>query len=126
MRSKSNFTAIGNVLSDMPLLLVRSDWSFSMSVKSWFSDLYALENPVVKDVFCSSACKLFSTNMCFRCKKIIEKENGRFKFFEVIVLCYTLPLYGWIYIYSHRSPQRKLKNEHMMHGFFLEEYPMSL
>ena len=44
-------------MSDMPLLLVRSDWSFSTSVKSWFSHLYALENPVVKDVFCSSVMK---------------------------------------------------------------------
>ena len=58
-RSKSNVTvignvSIGNVMSDILLLLVRSNWSFSTSVKSWFSHLYELENPVVKYVFCSS------------------------------------------------------------------------
>ncbi len=60
-------------------------------------------------------------------KKMIEKENGRFKKFEVICNLLHPPFYtvGFTSI-DIILPEEKFKNERMSWGFFLEEYPMSL
>ena len=56
-------------------------------------------------------CKLFGTDMCFRCpqKKLLIKRMDGLIFLRWCVPYYTLPLYGWINIYSHRSPWRKIQ-----------------
>ena len=59
-------------------------------------------------------------------RKIIEKENGRFKFFEVIcTLLHPAFIRLDLHWLSSISP-KKNSNEHMLQGILLEEYAISL
>ena len=43
-------------------------------------------------------------------QKLLEKKRmDSSRNFRWCISYYTLPLYGWIYIYSHQSPQRKIQ-----------------
>ena len=60
-------------------------------------------------------------------KKIEKKMNGSIFLRWSIVPYYTLPPYGWIYIYRYWSPhQTKIKNEDLLHGFFLHHFGVNL
>ena len=52
-----------------------------------------------------ASCSVLTCAFC--AKLFIERDNGHVPY-------YTLPLYDWTYIYSYRSPQRKIQKEHML------------
>ena len=73
-------------------------------------------------------CKLFGTNMCFWYiyKREREREWTIQKLWgDVFPTTPSLYTIGCTYI-AINLPKKNSKNEHLMHGFFLEEYPMSL